>query len=165
MAAGEQRSGFGWRRHPILRYARMHTGVDWAARTGTQIVAAGNGVIIKARRESGYGNRIEIQHGNGYITTYSHMVGFARGMREGVRVKQGQVIGYVGSTGLSTGAHLHYEVVVNGNYVDPLRIRLARTRQLNNRQLAAFKRERERIDNLISRAQVARVTTTASAQN
>jgi len=165
VAAGEQRSGFGWRRHPILRYARMHTGVDWAARTGTQIVAAGNGVVIKARRESGYGNRIEIQHGNGYVTTYSHMVGFARGMREGVRVKQGQVIGYVGSTGLSTGAHLHYEVIVNGNYVDPLRIRLARTRQLNNRQLAAFKRERERIDTLISRAQVARVTTTASAQN
>ncbi|MCC2098535.1 MAG: M23 family metallopeptidase [Hyphomicrobiales bacterium] len=165
VAAGIQRSGFGWRRHPILRYARMHTGVDWAARTGTPIVAAGNGVVIKAKRESGYGNRIEIQHGNGYVSTYSHMVGFARGMSAGVRVKQGQVIGYVGSTGLSTGAHLHYEVIVNGNYVDPLRIRLARTRQLNNRQLASFKRERERIDNLISRAQVARVTTTASAQN
>ncbi|MDP4594799.1 MAG: M23 family metallopeptidase [Beijerinckiaceae bacterium] len=161
VAAGEQRSGFGWRRHPILRYARMHTGVDWATRTGTPIVAAGNGTVIKAKRESGYGNRIEIQHGNGYVTTYSHMVGFARGMREGARVRQGQVIGYVGSTGLSTGAHLHYEVIVNGNYVDPLRIRLARTSQLSSSQLASFRRERDRINMLISKAQIARVATTA----
>jgi len=165
VAAGVQRSGFGWRRHPILRYARMHTGVDWAARTGTPIVTAGNGTVIKAKRESGYGNRVEIQHNNGYVTTYSHMVGFARGIRTGVRVRQGQVIGYVGSTGLSTGAHLHYEVIVNGNYVDPLRIRLARTRRLNNRQMAAFRRERDRVDLLIARAQVARATTTASANN
>ncbi|MGE3246785.1 MAG: M23 family metallopeptidase, partial [Beijerinckiaceae bacterium] len=157
VAEGVQRSGFGWRFHPILRYRRMHTGVDWAAKTGTPIVAAGNGTVIKARRESGYGNRIEVQHANGYVTTYNHMVGFARGMREGVRVRQGQIIGYVGSTGLSTGAHLHYEVIVNGSYVDPLRIRLARTRQLNDRQLAAFRRERDRIDSLIAKAPLARV--------
>ena len=135
----------------------MHTGVDWATRTGTPIVAAGNGTIIKAKRESGYGNRVEIQHANGYVTTYSHMVGFARGIRAGVRVRQGQVIGYVGSTGLSTGAHLHYEVIVNGNYVDPLRIRLARSRNLSRRQLIAFHRERDRIDTLLEKAPLARL--------
>ena len=152
IVAGEQRSGFGMRRHPIMGYTRMHTGVDWAAARGTPIVSAGNGTVIKAARESGYGNRVEIQHANGYITTYNHMSGFARGMREGLRVRQGQVIGFLGSTGLSTGPHLHYEVIVNGNFVDPMRIRLARTRELNGRQLTEFKRERERIDDLMQRA-------------
>lgn len=152
IVAGEQRSGFGMRRHPIMGYTRMHTGVDWAAPRGTPIVAAGNGTIIKAARESGYGNRVEIQHANGYITTYNHMSGFARGITEGQRVRQGQVIGFLGSTGLSTGPHLHYEVIVNGNFVDPMRIRLARTRELNGRQLAEFRRERERIDELMQRA-------------
>ncbi len=150
--SGEQRSGFGWRRHPILGYSRMHTGVDWATRIGTPIVAAGNGVIIKAKRESGYGNRIEIQHGNGYVSTYNHQSAFARGIAEGVRVRQGQVIGYVGNTGLSTGPHLHYEVIVNGNYVDPLRIRLARTRQLTRQQVTDFNRERERIDSMMAKS-------------
>ncbi|MDP2354712.1 MAG: M23 family metallopeptidase [Beijerinckiaceae bacterium] len=152
IVAGQQRSGFGMRRHPIMGYTRMHTGVDWAAPRGTPIVSAGNGTVIKAARESGYGNRVEIQHANGYITTYNHMSGFARGMREGLRVQQGQVIGFLGSTGLSTGPHLHYEVIVNGNFVDPMRIRLARTRELNGRQLAEFRRERERIDELMQRA-------------
>lgn len=149
---GEQRSGFGMRRHPIMGYMRMHTGVDWAAPRGTPIVAAGNGTVIKAARESGYGNRVEIQHANGYVTTYNHMSGFARGIEEGVRVRQGQVVGFLGSTGLSTGPHLHYEVIVNGNFVDPLRIRLARTRELNGAQLAEFRRERERIEELMNRA-------------
>lgn len=152
LAVGEQRSGFGWRRHPILGYSRMHTGVDWAARTGTPVVASGNGVVIKAKRESGYGNRIELQHGNGYVTTYNHLSGYARGITEGARVRQGQVIGFVGNTGLSTGPHLHYEVIVNGNYVDPLRIRLARTRQLSRQQIAEFNRERERIDAIMAKA-------------
>jgi murein DD-endopeptidase MepM/ murein hydrolase activator NlpD len=152
ISIGEQRSGFGMRRHPILRYSRMHTGVDWSAPTGTPIVAAGNGTVIKAARESGYGNRVEVQHANGYVTTYNHMSGFARGITEGVRVRQGQVVGFLGSTGLSTGPHLHYEVIVNGNFVDPLRIRLARTRELAGRQVAEFRRERERIDGLIARA-------------
>ncbi|MFZ9502100.1 MAG: M23 family metallopeptidase [Beijerinckiaceae bacterium] len=152
IAVGEQRSGFGMRRHPIMGYMRMHTGVDWSAPVGTPIVSAGNGVVIKAARESGYGNRVEIQHANGYVTTYNHMTGFARGITEGVRVRQGQVVGFLGSTGLSTGPHLHYEVIVNGNFVDPLRIRLARTRELSGRQVAEFRRERERIDDLISRA-------------
>jgi murein DD-endopeptidase MepM/ murein hydrolase activator NlpD len=135
-----------------MGYMRMHTGVDWSAPVGTPIVAAGNGVVTKAARESGYGNRVEVQHANGYITTYNHMTGFARGITEGVRVRQGQVVGFLGSTGLSTGPHLHYEVIVNGNFVDPLRIRLARTRELSGRQVADFRRERERIDELIARA-------------
>jgi murein DD-endopeptidase MepM/ murein hydrolase activator NlpD len=152
IGVGEQRSGFGMRRHPIMGYTRMHTGVDWAAPVGTPIVAAGNGTVIKAARESGYGNRVEVQHANGYITTYNHMTGFARGITEGVRVRQGQVVGFVGATGLATGPHLHYEVIVNGSFVDPLRIRLARTKELNGRQVADFKRERERIDSLMAKA-------------
>ncbi len=152
IAGGETRSGFGMRRHPILGYARMHTGIDWAAPMGTPIFAAGNGTVIKAGRESGYGNRVEIQHLNGYITTYNHMSGFARGINEGTRVRQGQVVGYLGMTGLATGPHLHYEVIVNGNFVDPMRVKLARTRELDGRMNGLFKRERERIDGLIAKA-------------
>ena len=152
ITSGELRSGFGMRYHPILRYSRPHTGVDWSNPIGTPILAAGNGTIIKAQRESGYGNRIEIQHANGYITTYSHMSGFARGSSEGARVKQGQIIGYLGQTGLATGPHLHYEVMVNGSFVDPMRVKLARTREFDGKQLGDFKRERDRIDALMAQA-------------
>ncbi|MFO1102460.1 MAG: M23 family metallopeptidase [Methylocystis sp.] len=152
IASGETRSGFGMRRHPILGYYKMHTGVDWAASIGTPILAAGNGTIIKAQWDSGYGRRVEIQHANGYITTYNHMSGFARSVREGSRVKQGQVIGFLGSTGLSTGPHLHYEVMVNGHFVDPMRVKLARTREIEGRLLVDFKKERDRIDGLMARA-------------
>ncbi len=152
IASGEQRSSFGMRRHPILRYTRMHTGIDWAAPIGTPIFAAGNGTVIKAARESGYGNRVEIQHANGYVTTYNHLTGFARGMSEGARVRQGQVVGFLGMTGLATGPHLHYEVIVNGHFVDPMRVKLARTRELDTRMLASFKKERNRIDGLIAKA-------------
>jgi murein DD-endopeptidase MepM/ murein hydrolase activator NlpD len=140
------------RRHPILGYTRMHTGVDWAAPIGTPIFAAGNGTVIKAGRESGYGNRVEIQHANGYITTYNHMSGFARGIKEGVSVKQGQTVGFLGMTGLATGPHLHYEVIVNGHFVDPLRVKLARTRELDQKTMAAFQRERQRIEALMTKA-------------
>jgi len=152
IANGETRSGFGMRRHPILGYYKMHTGVDWAAPLGTPILAAGNGTVIKAQWDSGYGRRVEIQHANGYITTYNHMSGVARGVKEGVRVKQGQVIGFLGSTGLSTGPHLHYEVMVNGHFVDPMRVKLARTREIKGRLLAEFKKERDRIDGLMAKA-------------
>lgn len=152
ISSGEQRSGFGMRRHPILRYTRMHTGIDWAAPIGTPIFAAGNGTVIKAARESGYGNRVEIQHANGYVTTYNHMSGFARGITEGQRVRQGQVVGFLGMTGLATGPHLHYEVIVNGHFVDPMRVKLARTRELDQRMVVSFKRERDRIDGLIAKA-------------
>lgn len=151
IAAARITSGFGGRFHPILGYTRMHTGVDFAAPMGTPIFAAGNGTIIKAGRESGYGNRVEIQHANGYITTYNHMSGFARGVAEGARIKQGQIVGYLGMTGLATGPHLHYEVIVNGHFVDPMRVKLARTRELDGKMIAAFRRERERVDGLIAR--------------
>ena len=152
IAAARITSGFGARFHPILGYTKVHTGVDFAAPIGTPIIAAGNGTIIHAGWDSGYGRRIELQHANGYITTYNHMSGFARGAGEGARVKQGQVIGFLGSTGLSTGPHLHYEVTVNGRFVDPMRVKLARTREFDGRLLGDFKRERDRIEGLMARA-------------
>ena len=148
IADGEMTSGFGMRYHPILHFTRMHTGVDWAAPIGTPILAAGNGVVIKAEWDSGYGRRVEIQHANGYVTTYNHMSGFGRGIAEGAHVTQGQVVGYLGQTGLATGPHLHYEVIINGNFVDPMAIKLARTREFDGKMLAAFRRERDRIDQL-----------------
>jgi len=152
MTGGVFRSGFGPRKHPILGYVRQHTGVDWAESTGAPIFAAGNGTILKAEWDrGGYGRRVEVQHLNGYVTAYSHMSGFARGIQPGTRVRQGQVIGYVGNTGLSTGPHLHYEVLINGNFVDPMRIRLPRGRELDGAILAGFEKERARIDSIIER--------------
>lgn len=148
---GELRSGFGYRRHPILGYTRMHTGVDWSNRIGTPIVASGNGTVIKAEWDGGYGRRVEIQHANGYVTTYSHMSAFARGITDGAKVRQGQVIGYLGSSGLSTGPHLHYEVMVNGHFVNPMKIRVPRGRELEGRALAEFKRQRDQIQALMQR--------------
>jgi len=150
IADGILRSGFGSRFHPILGYSRPHTGVDWANRVGTPIIAAGNGTVLKAEWDSGYGRRVELQHTNGYVTAYSHMSSFAKGITPGKRVQQGQVIGYVGNSGLSTGPHLHYEVIINGSFVDPLKIRLPRGRELEGRGLVEFKRQREQVDELMS---------------
>ncbi len=144
------RSPFGARRHPILGYVRMHTGVDWAAPRGSPILAAGDGEITKAGWSRGYGYHTEIQHANGYVTSYSHQNGFAKGIKPGVKVHQGQVIGYVGSTGLSTGPHCHFEVIVNQTKVDPMRIRLPNDKSLKGKELEAFKRDRDRIDALIN---------------
>ena len=152
IAAGEMTSGFGMRYHPILHISRLHSGVDWAGPIGTPILAAGNGVIIQAGYDSGYGRRVQIQHANGYVTTYNHMSGFGRGVVEGAHVTQGQVIGYLGQSGLATGPHLHYEVIINGNFVDPMAIKLARTREFDGKMLAAFRKERERIEGLMSQA-------------
>ena len=135
VAEGIMRSGFGLRRHPILGYVKMHTGVDWAAPTGTPIYAAGNGVIEKEGWESGYGKFILIRHNNGYETAYGHMSAYAKGTHEGEHVRQGQVIGFVGSTGLSTGSHLHFEIRINGRFVDPMRIKLPRGRELRGTML------------------------------
>jgi murein DD-endopeptidase MepM/ murein hydrolase activator NlpD len=146
---GKFRSGFGARKHPILGYVRMHTGVDWAAPVGTPIIAAGNGVIEKAGWAGGYGKQIMIRHANGYETSYNHQSAFAKGIKPGVRVRQGQIIGYLGQTGLATGPHLHYELIVNGTKVDPMRVRLPQGRVLKGDDLVAFKRERERIDELL----------------
>jgi murein DD-endopeptidase MepM/ murein hydrolase activator NlpD len=149
LAGGIFRSGFGARNHPILGFTRMHTGVDWADDVGTPVFAAGNGTVISADWKGGYGRHIEIQHLNGYVTTYSHLSGYARGLEAGVKVRQGQVIGYIGNTGLSTGPHLHYEVKINGTFVDPMRIKLPRGRELGGPLLAQFERERTRIDRIL----------------
>lgn len=149
LPAGKFRSGFGARRHPILGYVRMHTGVDWAAPIGTPIIAAGNGVVEKVGWAGGYGKQIIIRHANGYETSYNHQSAFAKGIEPGVRVRQGQVIGYLGQTGLATGPHLHYELIVNGTKVDPMRVRLPVGKVLKGDDLVAFKRERERIDDLL----------------
>jgi murein DD-endopeptidase MepM/ murein hydrolase activator NlpD len=144
------RSGFGGRRHPILGYVRMHTGVDWATAYGTPIFAAGNGVIEKAGWEGGYGKYVRIKHNNGYETAYGHMSAFAKGLEIGKRVRQGQVIGFVGSTGESTGPHVHYEILVNGRFVDPMRIKLPRGRALDGPMMAGFEKERDRLDGMMT---------------
>ncbi|MEO4000561.1 M23 family metallopeptidase [Mesorhizobium sp. CAU 1732] len=146
---GTFRSGFGGRRHPILGYTRMHTGVDWSAPRGTPIIAAGNGVVEKAGWAGGYGRQTIIRHANGYKTSYNHQNAIARGVTEGAEVRQGQVIGYVGTTGLSTGPHLHYELMVNGTKVDPMRVRLPGGRVLKGDELEVFLEERKRIDTLL----------------
>jgi hypothetical protein len=122
VADGDLRSGFGMRQHPILGFSRMHTGVDWVTQIGAPILSAGDGAVIKAERALGYGLRVEIQHADGVVTTYSHMSRFGEDIAPGTEVRQGQVIGFLGSTGLSTGPHLHYEVMVNGQFVDPMEI-------------------------------------------
>src|SRR4051795_3333868 len=144
------RSGFGSRRHPILGYVKMHTGVDWATPYGTPIFASGNGVLEKVGWEGGYGKYVRIKHNNGYETAYGHMSAFAKGMEPGKKVRQGQVIGFVGSTGASTGPHVHYEILVNGRFVDPLRVKLPRGRSLEGPMLAGFEKERDRLDGMMS---------------
>jgi murein DD-endopeptidase MepM/ murein hydrolase activator NlpD len=163
MTSGILRSGFGWRIHPVLGYRRLHTGADFAAPRGTPIMAAGNGIVEKASMTSGYGNFTLIRHTNGYETGYGHQNAFAKGIVPGARVRQGQIIGYVGSTGLSTGPHLHFEIRVNGSAVDPLRIRLPRGRVLEADLLSGFEKERERIDALLATpASPAKVASAAS---
>ncbi|MFQ5625667.1 MAG: peptidoglycan DD-metalloendopeptidase family protein [Methyloligellaceae bacterium] len=156
-------SGFGMRRHPILGYRKMHTGSDWAAKRGTPILAAGNGVIEEAERKGGNGNFVRIRHANGYQTSYSHMARFARGLRPGMKVQMGQVIGYVGSTGLSSGPHLHFEVLVNNRKVNPMTIHVPRGRQLTGKMLANFYKESNRIDKLMQTSPV--TTRMAAVQN
>jgi murein DD-endopeptidase MepM/ murein hydrolase activator NlpD len=141
-------SGFGMRFHPLLNERRMHTGVDWATSPGTPILAAGTGVIEEAGRKGQYGNYVRIRHPNGYHTAYGHMLRFRKGVQAGAKVRQGEIIGYVGATGLASGPHLHYEVLINSRFVDPLAIQVPRERELSGRVLAEFQKERQRIDNL-----------------
>jgi hypothetical protein len=147
-------NGYGMRHHPLLGGLRMHTGVDYAGPMHTPILAAGSGVVEEARPKGQNGNYVRIRHANGYQTTYSHMSRFASGIVEGSRVVQGQVIGFLGSTGLSTGPHLHYEVLVGNRFVDPLKLPDQRERRLAGRQLAEFQRERARIHDLMRRPPV-----------
>ena len=139
-------SSFGMRKHPILGYNKMHRGTDFAAPSGTPIMASGSGTITRARWCGGGGNCVKIKHNSTYETVYAHMKAFAKGVREGRKVKQGQIIGYVGSTGLSTGPHLHYEVIVNGKKVNSQRLKLPSGKILKGEARKEFELERIKID-------------------
>ncbi|MBS29002.1 MAG: peptidase M23 [Alphaproteobacteria bacterium] len=139
-------SRFGKRKHPILGYTRLHAGVDFAAPTGTPIYAAGDGTVVMATVNGGYGKYIKIRHNGTYSTAYAHLNGYARGVRSGKRVRQGQVIGYVGSTGRSTGPHLHYEIHRDGRQINPLALKLPSGEKLKGERLAAFQVHRESLD-------------------
>lgn len=141
-------SSFGMRLHPILGYSLMHRGVDFAAGTGTPVRAAGDGVVARAGPYGSYGNYVRIRHGNGYETAYAHLSRFASGLRAGMSVRQGQVVGYVGATGRATGPHLHYEVLLKNAQVNPMTLKLATGRNLEGQDLALFGTERDRIDAL-----------------
>jgi murein DD-endopeptidase MepM/ murein hydrolase activator NlpD len=147
-------SGFGMRFHPLFNERRMHSGIDWSGPIGTPIVASGSGVVEEALYKGGNGKYVRIRHANGYQTTYSHMSGFARGIEPGAKVRQGQIIGFLGNTGYSTGPHLHFEILVNSRFVDPLSIQVPRERQLSGKLLADFQKERMRIDELMRRPPV-----------
>ena len=139
-------SSFGMRKHPILGYNKMHRGTDFAAPSGTPIMASGSGTVTRARWCGGGGNCIKIKHNSTYETVYAHMKSFAKGVKEGRKVKQGQIIGFVGSTGLSTGPHLHYEVIVNGKKVNSQRLKLPSGKILKGKARELFELERIKID-------------------
>ncbi|NVJ91424.1 MAG: peptidoglycan DD-metalloendopeptidase family protein [Methylocystaceae bacterium] len=139
-------SGFGKRKHPILGYSKMHTGIDFAAPRGTPIFAAGDGVIDYAGRKGGYGKYIRIRHNSDYQTAYAHMRGFKQGMYKGKRVKQGDIIGYVGTTGRSTGPHLHYEIIRSGHKVNPMRVRMPSGKKLTGQELVQFTQLKQHYD-------------------
>jgi murein DD-endopeptidase MepM/ murein hydrolase activator NlpD len=143
-------SGFGMRKHPILGYNKKHQGVDFAAPTGTPIMAAGTGHIEFVGNNGGAGKYIRIKHLNGYKTSYSHLSKYASGIQKNVKVRQGQVIGYVGNTGLSTGPHLHYEVIFNGKRINPMKMKLPSGKQLKDKNLEIFLAEKERINVKVS---------------
>ena len=143
-------SAFGMRKHPIDGFNKMHRGTDFAAPMGTPIMASGSGLITRARWCGGGGNCIKIKHNSTYETIYAHMKNFARGIKEGIRVKQGQIIGYVGSTGKSTGPHLHYEVVVNGKKVNSQRLKLPSGKTLKGKERKIFEVEKIKLDVLKS---------------
>jgi murein DD-endopeptidase MepM/ murein hydrolase activator NlpD len=157
-------SGYGERNHPLLNRLKMHTGIDWAAPPGTPIMAAGTGTVDEAGRKGQYGNYVRVKHVNDYQTAYGHMSRIADGVYAGAKVRQGQIIGYVGSTGLSSGPHLHFEVLVKSQHMDPARIDQDE-RRLEGKDLEAFQIERARIDELKARPPVATSTKSGISLN
>ena len=139
-------SSFGMRKHPILGFNKLHQGTDFAAPNGTPIMASGNGMVVMAQKYKGYGNYILLKHNSTFKTAYAHLSKYGRGVRKGVRVIQGQIIGYVGSTGMSTGPHLHYEVIKNGKKINSQRLKLPTGKILNNEARNKFEVERIKID-------------------
>lgn len=158
-------SNYGYRTHPISGYRKMHQGMDFAASTGTPIIAPADGVVVEARRWGGYGNWIRVRHPNGLETGYAHLSRFASGMRAGQRVTQGQVIGYVGNTGNSTGPHLHYEMWRNGQRINPASVRTQEGTVLSGTELAAFRAEKARIDRIIAAGGARRPVVQQAAAN
>jgi len=140
-------SSFGRRKHPVLGYTKMHKGTDFAAPRGTPIYAAGDGIIEKSGRNGSFGNYIRIRHNSEYSTAYAHMKSIKRGRTKGSRVRQGQVIGYVGTTGRSTGPHLHYEILRNGRQTNPMRVKMPSGKKLVGQELAKFKAIRDGFQN------------------
>jgi murein DD-endopeptidase MepM/ murein hydrolase activator NlpD len=152
VSVGLVTSGFGWRTHPMLHISELHTGVDWGAPFGTPIFAAGTGTIEEIGLKGGYGKYVKIRHANGYETAYGHMTAFARGLDVGSKVRQGQVIGFVGSTGMSTGSHVHFEIMINDRFVDPMKVKLPRGRVLDGATLATFEKDRDQLDAVMAHA-------------
>ncbi len=143
-------SSFGMRKHPILGYNKLHRGTDFAAPKGTPVMASGDGIIIKARWCGGGGNCVKIKHNSTYQTVYAHLSGFGRSIKKGVRVKQGRIIGYVGSTGMSTGPHLHYEVIKNGKRINSQKLKLPSGKILKGEERKRFEVQRIKVDVLKS---------------
>ena len=140
---------FGMRKHPVLGYTRAHQGIDFGAGAGTPILAAGDGVVAEAGRKGGYGNWLRIRHNGGWDTGYGHISRYAAGIHAGSHVRQGQVVAYVGATGLATGPHLHYEIWRNGARVNPLSTRVPQGTVLAGGELSRFRAEKARIDSLL----------------
>ena len=143
-------SSFGMRKHPILGYNKMHRGTDFAAPHGTPVMASGDGIILKARWCGGGGNCVKIKHNSTYQTVYAHLSKFGKGIKKSVRVKQGRIIGYVGSTGMSTGPHLHYEVIKNGKKINSQTLKLPSGKILKSKERERFEVARIKIDVLRS---------------
>ncbi len=156
-------SGFGKRRHPVLGYTKMHKGIDFAASRGTPVYAAGDGVVERANRYGSYGNYVRIRHNGKYSTAYAHLSRFGKGIRSGRRVKQGQVIGYVGTTGRSTGPHLHYEVLAYNRQINPSGMKFKTGRTLRGKELARFKAHAQALDS--QTASLPRIHTEVAAIN
>jgi murein DD-endopeptidase MepM/ murein hydrolase activator NlpD len=152
-------SGFGGRFHPIFRNWRAHTGVDFAAPSGTRVIAAADGSVVAAGSRGGYGNAVEVRHGGSVTTLYAHLSGFAKGVRAGARVRQGEPLGYVGSTGYATGPHLHYEFKISGMHQDPMRVALPKAEPVPPRLREEFARVSEQ-----ARSTIARVSTGTAAR-
>lgn len=145
-------SAFGLRRHPILGFNRMHEGLDFGAAAGTPVVAAGDGVVVEAGRNGGYGHWVKLRHAGGWETGYAHLSRYSQGVRRGRPVAQGQVIGYVGSTGQSTGPHLHYEIWRHGARTNPKSFRTPQSAVLSGRDLELFQAQKAKIDRLVANA-------------
>ena len=143
-------SGYGVRKHPILGYSRMHRGLDYAAPIGTPIYSAGSGTVVYARAHSrGYGKHVKVRHGNGYQTLYAHMVRFGAGVKSGTKVSQGDVIGYVGKSGMATGPHLHYEIIINGKKVNPATVKFPSSPPLKGDKLSLFLEQKNKIKEML----------------